>query len=231
MATKKGDTPVEGENDWFFDIIINFLRSPRWKAPIMSFLDEYCIIFDNEEENRLEYTPIHCQFKKLVEDLIGELIAELGVTQEIFMEACGKAESNPIHKKIVDQIIAVDNFVAFKKLMCKRNAELNKQAISMMQAKEESKEESKESAAGKPKKAAAPEKKMTPEELIKEQQANVKGKKLDKEMQEALKIAQELERQEEDEMMRKALEESQKMEEESKSRHKEVEDEEMKMIQ
>jgi hypothetical protein len=32
-------------------------------------------------------------------------------------------------------------------------------------------------------------------------------------------------------MMRKALEESQKMEEESKSRHKEVEDEEMKMIQ
>jgi hypothetical protein len=84
MSTKKGpegkiEEEPEGENDWFFDIIINFLRSPRWKTPIMSFLDEYCIIFDNEDENKLEYTPIHHSFKKLVEELIGELLAELGV--------------------------------------------------------------------------------------------------------------------------------------------------------
>jgi len=48
----------------------------------MSFLDEYCIIFDNEEENKLEYTSIHNDFKRLVDELIGCLIAELGVTQE-----------------------------------------------------------------------------------------------------------------------------------------------------
>ena len=91
----------------------------------MSFLDEYCIVFDNEDENKLEYTSIHNEFKKLVEELIGELLAELGVTQEQFLEACGKASKNPIHKKIVDQITAVDNFIAFKKLMWKRNQELN----------------------------------------------------------------------------------------------------------
>jgi len=66
-ATPAKDEPSkdhpEGEDDWFFDIIINFLRSPRWKTPIMSFLDEHCIIFDNEEENKLEYTPIHKEFK------------------------------------------------------------------------------------------------------------------------------------------------------------------------
>ena len=33
------------------------------------------------------------------------------------MEACEKAGANPIHKRIVDQIIAVDNFMAFKKKM------------------------------------------------------------------------------------------------------------------
>ena len=71
---------MEGENDWFFDMIINFLRSPRWKTPIMSFLDEHCIIFDTEDENKLEYTPIHNEFKEIVENLIGELIGELGVT-------------------------------------------------------------------------------------------------------------------------------------------------------
>ena len=45
--------------DWFFDMIIGFLRSPRWKVPVMSFLDEKCMLFDNEDENKLEFTPIH----------------------------------------------------------------------------------------------------------------------------------------------------------------------------
>jgi len=46
---------------------------------------------------------------------------DLGVTDQQFMDACEKASKNPIHKKIVDQITAVDNFIAFKKLMIKRN--------------------------------------------------------------------------------------------------------------
>jgi len=48
-------------------------------------------------------------------------MSELGVSDEQFVEACEKAEKNPMHKKIVDQIMAVDNFLAFKKLMVKRN--------------------------------------------------------------------------------------------------------------
>jgi hypothetical protein len=63
-------------------MIIGFLRSPRWKTPVMSFLDEYCIQFDNEEENKLEFTSIHVQFKKLVEGLLEELMNDLGVTDE-----------------------------------------------------------------------------------------------------------------------------------------------------
>lgn len=66
MATKHQESESEtvrffclNLKDWFFDIIINFLRSPRWKTPIMSFLDENCLVFDNEEENKLEYTQIH----------------------------------------------------------------------------------------------------------------------------------------------------------------------------
>lgn len=93
-ATPKTDEKQqqeEGENDWLFDSIINFLRSPLWKTPIMSFLDEYCIIFDNEEENKLEYTKIHNDFKKLVEELLGHLLAEMEITQEQFMQACEKA--------------------------------------------------------------------------------------------------------------------------------------------
>ena len=68
----------------------------------------------------------------MVDDLLSELMAELGVSQDQFIEACEKASSNPLHKKIVEQITAVDNFIAFKKLMVKRNTELNEQAIKML---------------------------------------------------------------------------------------------------
>lgn len=76
------------------------------------------------------------QFKKLVDDLLGELMDELGVTQDQFIDACEKASLNPLHKKIVDQITAVDNFIAFKKLMVKRNTELNEQAMTMLSKQE-----------------------------------------------------------------------------------------------
>jgi len=80
-----------------------------------------------------------------VEDLLQELMTELGVSDEQFVEACQKAEQNPIHKKIVDQIMAVDSFLAFKRLMVKRNQELNRQAIEMFEkiAKKNADEEAK----------------------------------------------------------------------------------------
>lgn len=122
----------ENENDWLFDIIINFLKSPAWKAPVMSFIDEHCVVFDSEDENKLEYTPIHKNFKKLVDDLLEGLLAELEVPPQAFFEACEKAGTNAQHKKIYDQIMAVDNFLAFKKLMIRRNTELNNEALTML---------------------------------------------------------------------------------------------------
>ena len=35
------------------------MQSPRWKTPILSFIEEYCIVFDDEDENKFEYTTIH----------------------------------------------------------------------------------------------------------------------------------------------------------------------------
>ena len=59
-----------------------------------------------------------------------------------------------------------------------------------------------------------PEKIKNTEKIMSEQEGNMKNvKNLDKEMQEAIKIAQDLERQEEEEFMKRAIEESQKLEE------------------
>jgi The ARF-like 2 binding protein BART len=65
----------------------------------------------------------------LVDELLCELMAELDITQEQFLDACDKAQSDPLHKKIVNQILAVDNFMAFKRMMIKRNTALNEEAL------------------------------------------------------------------------------------------------------
>jgi hypothetical protein len=41
-----------------------------------------------------------------------------------------------VHKKILEQLLAVDNFIAFKKLMVRRNLELNEEALKLMQMEE-----------------------------------------------------------------------------------------------
>ena len=51
-VSQPNTTFLSFSQDWFFDMIIGFLRSPRWKTPVMSFLDEYCTVFDDEDENK-----------------------------------------------------------------------------------------------------------------------------------------------------------------------------------
>lgn len=49
------------------------MQSPRWKTPILSFIEAYCIVFDDEDENKLEYTPIHNVIDKV------KLIIDIGI--------------------------------------------------------------------------------------------------------------------------------------------------------
>jgi hypothetical protein len=47
------------EFEWLFDYIVEFLKSPPWVVPLNKFIDENCITFDNEEENKFAYTECH----------------------------------------------------------------------------------------------------------------------------------------------------------------------------
>ena len=75
-------------------------------------------------------------FKKIIDELLCELMAEFDITQEQFLGCFEKAKTDPKHRKIVYQILAVDDFLAFKKLMIKRNTELNEEALKVMLQRE-----------------------------------------------------------------------------------------------
>jgi len=113
------------------NLVVGIFRSPTWILPIAQFVDENCLIFENQEENKLEYTLVHNAFKQLVEDLLTVHMTELQVSTAEFTAFCqhGLTGSNTLHRSLVEQLISVDDFLVFKAMMLKRNSELGKEAL------------------------------------------------------------------------------------------------------
>ena len=70
--------------DWILDSIAEYLKSPAWKNPIIDFIDEHCIVFEDGDENKLEYTTIHMVTSHIVTSL--ELQEASGRKAEIIDE-------------------------------------------------------------------------------------------------------------------------------------------------
>ena len=123
-----------GIQEWILEIMTEFLQSPMWKNPIITFVEEKCAVFESTEENRLEYTKIHNEFKRLIESRLEAYIQDLGISHQDFVLAWSRAQKR-IHQSLLQQIMAVEDFVLFKKMMVKRNIAMNKEAIRQMEAK------------------------------------------------------------------------------------------------
>ena len=122
--------PTTDEHDWIFDYVLQFLESDKFDASVMDFVDEKCFIFDNEDENKLEYTDIHREFKEHIEALISSNLGELGISSDMFFDACEKGRNaRDINKQVFERMVAMDDFETFKKLMVKRNMEIQLEAI------------------------------------------------------------------------------------------------------
>lgn len=53
------------------------------------------------------------------------MIAEMGIDRDTFYSACEQSNRNPTHRRVVQQILSVDDFVAFKRMMVKKNLQLS----------------------------------------------------------------------------------------------------------
>jgi hypothetical protein len=72
----------EDTSDWLFESIIGFLKSPLWINPIHSFIDEKCLIFNNEDENKFTYTEVHNQFREMIDSLLELHLSDMSVSPE-----------------------------------------------------------------------------------------------------------------------------------------------------
>lgn len=68
----------------------------------------------------------------MIDNLMQVLLTDIGINQKQFLEACQGAKNNKNQWRIVKQILLVDNFKEFCKIMKKRNEDLEKKALSLM---------------------------------------------------------------------------------------------------
>eukprot|EP00466_Bigelowiella_natans_P019285 jgi/Bigna1/127934/aug1.5_g2642 len=101
-------------------------------SKIKNFIDENCIVFDEEEENKLAFTEVHNKFCALVEATLSSHLSEIGVTDEQFATAISENVNKPQAAKLLREICAAEDYLLFKTIMVKRNRELTMQAISAL---------------------------------------------------------------------------------------------------
>lgn len=122
-------------DEWVAEAVVEFLRGPLYINPLMSFIDANCTIWTNDEENRIEYTPIHNEFKKLVDDLLTEFISDLGINHDAFFQILhDQQDKDKLTGFVVNTILTVDDFSLFKTMMVKRNVDLTNQVLASVEA-------------------------------------------------------------------------------------------------
>lgn len=111
--------------------ILEILRAPTWISPIAKFVDDNCSTFEDVEENLLEHTLIHNRFRQLVDELLVAHLMNISVSAEQFVRFCshGLSGTNQINRAIVEQLLSVEDFLVFKAMMVKRNAEITREVV------------------------------------------------------------------------------------------------------
>eukprot|EP00118_Oscarella_pearsei_P007747 m.38677 g.38677 ORF g.38677 m.38677 type:complete len:372 (+) comp32626_c0_seq1:225-1340(+) len=120
--------------DWIYDSVVGFLCSRLWGTPVLNFIEQNCIVFDTEEENKFSYTEIHQNYAKMVESLLESYLEDLKITPEQFVGVCSPDGEDRNHGSF-EQVIAANDFEVFKRMMVERNIELELQALEELQKK------------------------------------------------------------------------------------------------
>ncbi|CAH1989816.1 unnamed protein product [Acanthoscelides obtectus] len=125
------------DNSWVFDSLVCFLNGPIWNAPLQSFVEEKSLIFEPNVGESDEYKKIYDEFKNLVDFMLGNFMEDIGITPEQFENACkeGKKHHLSFDHNLFEQIWAANDYDMFKKMMTRRNVELQLEALELIERK------------------------------------------------------------------------------------------------
>ena len=123
------------ELSWVGEWLAQFLKSPVWTTPVQGFIDDNCDLFEDcdVEENKLEYTIKHKEFCEVVDTLLTTNLDDIGVTGEQFLDVIGNTDNKELDRLVREYLLALDDFPTFRKMMEKRNVELELEAMCALE--------------------------------------------------------------------------------------------------
>lgn len=128
------------DKEWLVDYVIQFLKATTWSMPLEDFIEQHCAVFDlaTPEENKLEYTTLHDEYKNMIESVLVAHLLEVDATADDFamiLEACccGDDKLAPV----AAQLASVDDFYAFKKMMVSAHVETFGDPVAKIQEQQE----------------------------------------------------------------------------------------------
>jgi len=120
---------------WLSDYVLGILKSPTWVVPTMEFIDQKAILFDETEESTHEQMQCHQDFQELVTNLFLAHLTEVEITEEQFEAFIEVGLSTDgglhVHRVLAEQLLAAEDFLSFKAMMCKHNADLCHEVVTV----------------------------------------------------------------------------------------------------
>jgi len=206
--------PLDKNNpDSIYNWLALKIKSPSFRNIIKDFIDDNCSLFIDVDENTFQQGQLFNEFTQLIENILGDLLSEGGITQEQFLTAAERGLNDPNYKKYFDQLLNFSDYTFFKKMMTQRNYHLIQEVEKEMEKKQKEKEIKK--------------KEEMEKKLQNETRKNKKERNLEEEEQR--KLLYQMLNKEEEEDLQKAIQKSLEIEEERR-RIAVIEEEELKRV-
>ena len=207
--------PLDKNNpDSIYNWLALKIKSPSFRNIIKDFIDDNCSLFIDVDENTFQQGQLFNEFTQLIENILGDLLLEGGITQEQFLTAAERGLNDPNYKKYFDQLLNFSDYTFFKNMMTHRNYQLIKEVEEEIEKKQKEKEIKKK------------------EEMEKNLENEIKGKNKKEralEEEEHRKLLYQMLNKEEEEDLQKAIQNSLEIEEERR-RIAVIEEEELKRV-
>ncbi|CAK9053727.1 unnamed protein product [Durusdinium trenchii] len=98
----------------------------------LEFMDQKAILFDEADESTHEQMQCHQEFQGLVTQLFLSHLAEVSISEErveaFLQEGLRKGA---LHRALAEQLLAAEDFLSFKAMMCKHNADLCREVMTV----------------------------------------------------------------------------------------------------
>ncbi|GMI00963.1 hypothetical protein TrLO_g5978, partial [Triparma laevis f. longispina] len=104
--------------DVIVESLVIFIANAEFQEEFERFFVDNCRAFEDDEEQRLEYTDIYNEFKQLFERRIDEFCAKENITPKELFDRCEASQATDVKARhYIDVMLSSTDYVQFVALM------------------------------------------------------------------------------------------------------------------